>query len=356
MAQREADVSLEVDGYELRGWKSVSILRAIDRLAGAFTLKASELEPDDPLARDLQLGQQCTLRVDDEVVLTGYVEDLVIDYGGARHSVSAAGRDLTGDLFDCSADRDPGEWNGQRIGQIVRDLISGFDGISLVEAPIDDPEFQQFRIHPGETVYAAISRAARMRGLVPNSDGKGGLRLWVPGTDLAEATIDRSFTEAGRIKRGAVRRSTKERFSRYRVKGQSARPESHATTGEPAPQGIAIDPGIGRHRPLLMVETNPGDAGSYRRRAQIEATTRAARSEPVSYTLQGWRSATGWLWSPGYRVPVFDPLLGIATEDGGARELLIASVTQVLSDDQGEIVELQLLDPVAFRVLDLEIL
>ncbi len=353
MPDRDAVVSLEIDGRLLRGWESIEIERSVDQLAGTFRLSVSENHPDDPLARELVLGAPCSILLDDEPIISGYLEDRHVSYASESHGITVGGRDLTGDLIDCSADRSPGGWTGQTIDRIVGDLIAPFEGITLTDVSAIGLPFKDFRIQTGETVFETISRATRMRGLVPVGDGLGGIRLWIPGSDLAPAEINRSAGGAGRVLGGSVRGSIRNRFSRYRVLGQAT--EISAWIGEwgVTQQGIATDPGVGRHRPLVLIEANAADTGALRRRAQFESTTRAARATPISYRVQGWRSESGWLWSPGYRLPVFDPLLGVGSESGAAVEMMISSVSFSLDDSGGQVTDLSLLDQVAFQAREL---
>lgn len=346
-------VSLEIDGYELGGWETVEIERSIDQLAGAFRLTVSENEPDQPLARRLVLGAPCSILLDDEPVVTGYLEDREISYSAATHSVAVGGRDGVGDLIDCSADRSPGGWKGQTVDRIVSDLVSPFAGITFVSVSTPGPPFAEFQIQPGESVAETISRATRMRALVPVSDGVGGLRLIVPGESLAPTEIVRSTDAAGRVLGGRIQESTRGRFSTYRVKGQSGDSAAWLSAWGAAQEGTATDPGVPRHRPLVIVETSTSDDGALRRRAQFEATTRAARSAPVTYRVQGWRADGGWMWAPGYRLPVFDPELGVGTESGAPVELLVASVRFTIDDQVGQVSEITLLDPSAFQAREL---
>lgn len=347
-----ADVVVELAGAELRGWESVAVQRSLDSIAAKFAVTASELEPEDPRARSLRLGQACAVRLGEDLVLSGFVDALDTYYDDQAHTLAVAGRDLTGDLVDCSADRSPGEWAGQTLDKIVRDIVAPF-GVELLAGADPGTPFERFRLALGERAADAIHRGAAMRGLLPTSNGTGGLRLIEPGSELAPAAIDRSAEGAGRIVRGRLRSSTRGRYSRYSVKGQTDMPEAWSTDAGGAAEGLATDPGIDRYRPLVLIETTRADRGALRRRAEFEATTRAARSRPVLYRVQGWRAAGGWLWAPGYRVPVYDPILGVGTAAGAARELLLVSVTYTTDERAGRVVDLVLLDPVAFQVLRL---
>lgn len=351
MASRLA-VVLEVSGLELRGWESVAVSRAVDQIAGTFALSVSELNPDDPLARELRVGEPCTVRVGDDVVLSGHIETRRVSYSERTHTVAISGREVTGDLVDCSADRSPGEWQRQTIARIAADLVAPFPAVSLLPVPDPGAPFERFRLQPGERVFDALSRASRLRGLTPSSDGRGGVRLSVPGAELAPVSIDRR--ESGQVLGGEISENAAGRFSRVRVIGQTDQVEAwQGSTGGPAQSGEAFDPGVARFRPLVLVESQRGDAGALRRRAEYETTTRAARARPVGYRMAGWTAPGGWLWQPGFRVPVFDPLLGVGLSGGGPREMLIASVSLSLDETGGQVAALELVDPVAFQVLRL---
>lgn len=355
-ADTDPGVVLEVNGSELRGWEGVTVVRSVETLAGAFSLSATELEPDDPLARPLKPGVACRVRLDGDLVVSGYLDKVVTAYGREKHSVSARGRDAAGDLVDCSADRDPGEWQAQTLDSIARDLVSDFEGVTFVPGADPGEAFPIFRINAGETVHSALRRGAQTRGLMPTSDGQGGVTFARIGEELAPARIDRTADDRGRILSARIDADDRERFSTYRVKGQTDQPETwpdgEGPAGGPAQAGSASDPGVTRYRPKVIVDASSGDRGAMLRRAQFEATTRAGKSRVVGYRLQGWR-AGDWLWAPGFRVPVYDPLLGVGNESGAAQEMVVDSVTYSIDDNVGRVVDLRLLDPRAFTLRDL---
>ena len=68
-----------------------------------------------------------------------------------------------------------------------------------------------------------------------------------------------------------------------------------------SPSGSATDPGVTRHRPLVLVAETQSGGPSLASRAAHEAKTRAARGRQAVYTLPGWRNAQGGLWRKSLR-------------------------------------------------------
>lgn len=357
--QEVGSVVLESNGFELRGWESVTIARSIQSLTGVFTVSLSELEPDDPLKRKLVNASPVTVWLDDDKVIDGFVYGLSTQYGPDKHSVRIKGADGTMDLQQCSADREPGSWENQKLEIITEDLLSKFENARLVAGADTGQPLEIFTIKTGESIQQALARAARLAGLILLGDGLGGVKYGNPGGELAPTTINRADVGAGRIVQATLDEDSSDRFSTYRVLGQTSSVEAAeglALWGEklgPPQVGVASDPGVNRYRPKILMESSNADRGRLTRRALLEASTRAARSKTVGYVLDGWRSANNWLWQPGYRVPVFDPLLAIGSSSNESRELLITNVGFSVGAKGGQQTTLKLMDPVAFTLSEL---
>ena len=56
-----ADIALTVDGLIYGGWKSVSVRRSIETVAGTFSLSASERWPGQQALKAILPGQKCTV-------------------------------------------------------------------------------------------------------------------------------------------------------------------------------------------------------------------------------------------------------------------------------------------------------
>lgn len=335
-----SEASLTLDGTSYGGWKSVTVRRSIETVAGTFSLGLSERWPGQQARRGILPGQACTVAMDGEVVITGFVDDVMPSYTSTSHDLAVTGRDATCDLVDCSAIHKPGEWTDQKLEAIAAALTKPF-GIRVTAETDTGAPFRKFRIEEGETVFEAIERACRMRAVLPASDGKGGLRLIRAGGGRAAVSLRRGEN----ILEANGRLSHRDRFSQYIVKGQQP---SYADQIPPEQlaqvRGEASDPGARRHRPLMIIAEQSVDNAVARDRAKWEANVRAARARRIGVTVQGWRERPGGaLWEPNRLVRLTDDWMDVD------QDMLIVDVTGT-KDDQGERSVLGLMPPGAFEL------
>jgi len=332
------DVQLCVDGKAYGGWKSVRIVRSIEQLASSFVLDITEqwVGQDDrfPVAE----GADCSIAIDGNRVLTGYVDTVPRSYGPAAHNIGVNGRSTTGDLVDCSAIYKTGQWGSATLLKIAKDLCAPFGVVVKADAPVG-AAFKSFSIQDGETVHECIERAARMRGVLLTTASNGDLAIVRAGNGRINTTLKYGVN----VKHGNSTGSMKGRHSKYIVKGQS--PGSDDFSGKKANQqrAEAADQAVARYRPLIVMAEDAATAQSLRDRAAWERNTRAGKSQRASYKVQGWEHDDG-LWEPNKMVPVWDPVLMIDAE------LLLVSVALVISESDGEIAELELTGAGAFGV------
>jgi len=330
-------VTLTVNGAVYGGWKEISISRSIETIAGAFELSVSERWPGQAGRRAIAAGASARVAIGGETVIAGYVDDVEVSHDAESHEIAVRGRDATGDLVDCSAPDEPGEWSGLTLDRIAA-AIAGPFGIAVSAAADLGEPFGTFAVQPGETAFEAIERAARMRAVLPLSDGKGGLVLTRAGRARAGVTLTPETILSARGTYGA-----RDRHSRYTVKGDSGDFGSWGGDAGAEASGTASDPGIRRHRPLTVIAEDLAEGISFADRALWEANIRAGRARRVSITLAGWRYGDR-LWRPNELVRVENPALGVAAE------MLIASVAFSLGP-RGSLTELGLVGARAFDLL-----
>ncbi len=333
MSSTSNDVRLCIAEKEYGGWKSVRIVRGIEQLAGTFSMVVSERWPGQPSNRPINPGDACTVAIDGEVVITGYVDDVNPSFAPEMRQVGIEGRDVTGDLVDCSAE--PKQWPDRDLLQIAKAVCRPF-GIKVRADVSVGERFISFAVNPCETVHETLRRMARHRGVLLVSDGQGGLVITRRGTARAGAQL----VEGENILSGSARRSARRRYGRYRVIGQTATSETWTPTDAFHIEAAATDAGIRRYRPLdLMAEDQAHQAQT---QATWEKHSRIAKSTDTAVTVQGWRGG-GELWRPNTLVDLISPSLGLS------REMLITSVSNV-KDDQGTRTELTLARPEAYNL------
>jgi prophage tail gpP-like protein len=338
------DVRLKVNAVAYGGWKGVRIVRGIEQLAGAFQLSVSERWFGQATPRRIVPGDRCELSIDDEPVITGWVDDLRIDYDDQSHNVSVSGRDAAGDLVDCSAIKGSGQFKGRTIAQIAGDLCNPFGiAVTVAEGVDVGKAFTSFAIQEGETVFEALERMARIRALLMTSDGLGGLVITRAGTGRCPTTLKNGVN----IKAAAGVLDHKDRFQEYLVKAQAPATDYWNAAASAHVRGTATDPAIKRYRPQIIVGESQADGLSAKDRAIWQSKMRAARSLNVTARVQGWTHAEG-LWTPNTVVHITDDWLQLD------HDLLIKTVTLTQDDREGTVTELALTDPHAYKLLPLK--
>ncbi|MBF0248041.1 MAG: hypothetical protein HQL36_08225 [Alphaproteobacteria bacterium] len=326
-----SDVALTVDGL---------VYVFLGQAFGFQRIDGAALGLGQQARKAILPGQKGIVAVDGEVFITGYVDDVSPAYSGTSHDVTVDGRDATGDLVDCSAIHQPGEWQGLKLEAIAAILAKPF-GIPVKALCDTGTPFRKFRIEEGETAFEAIERACRMRAVLPVSDGRGGLQIIRAGSGRTMVSLKRGQN----ILEASARLSHRDRFSQYIVKGQQPSWADQIPADQLAQvRGDATDPGARRHRPLLIIAEQSVDGASSQDRATWEANVRAARARQVTVVVQGWRERPdGALWSPNRLVRLADDWLAID------QDMLITGVT-FSKGDQGTRTELSLMPPGAFEL------
>lgn len=307
MARAGERVTLHVADRIFAGWKTVSIQMGIERLAGSFSIAASEswTRGGELVTQPLRAGDACRVMVDGDTVITGHMDAAEPFYSTSDAGTRVKGRDVTADLVDCSADEM--EILGQGLARIAADLcrpysipvrLSGWDG--------GEP-FARYAVDPGETVARALEDACRQLGVMMWTDGLGTLLLGRPtgGAHAGTLRLGDHILEAS----GGDDHTN--RFSRYTVTAGKQSDAGVWGDGGHLVDGSAADADIRRYRPLILsIEADVPGAATASERAAWEARVRRARGLKLSVKVQSWRGPTGLIWRPGQTVDIDDHRLG----------------------------------------------
>lgn len=313
---RGDELELLVAGQAFSGWESMTVARALDALSARFSLVVSDRNP-----YPVRPGDECTVRVAGEVLVTGHVDGLEFKGDANGRTLTVGGRDRTADLVDCSELTDPGEWVDVGLAELAQFIADPF-GVEVRALFTDalDP-FAVFRRQPGETAWSAIERACRLRGILAFSSGDGALLLDRPASTRSSVPLVEG--EGGNVEEWTITVDHANRFRNYFVRGQSSGSDDFSGELAAEIEGEATDEGIDRFRPLLVVAEGALTFDDAADRAAWEATVRAARAARLEVLVQGWRQTVGKgpVWSVNQLVPVRIPSAGLS------RELLVDSVT-----------------------------
>jgi prophage tail gpP-like protein len=318
-----SEVILKIDGQAFGGWTGVTIERAINDLCSSFELSMTERWPDAPERHIIREGAACEVVVDGEVLMTGWIDSCTKSLSADDHSISVSGRDKTSDLIDCSAVHKPSFWTGQKLERIVADLIKPF-GLKLKVKADSGAAFAKFALDQGESVFDAITRLCRLRGLLVGSDKTASVVIFKPTPNRARYSL-----ELGRNIHGiSVQSSVNDRFSDYIIKGQHSATGGVSPADSSAPSASAKDKGISRYRPLIIVSNVQSTIAGLKKRAAFEATAHMADSLSVEITMPSWYDETGSLFEHSVIVPV------IAREVDVEADLMVTAVRFTISESE----------------------
>ena len=332
------DVVLKLNQQEYTGWTTIHISRGIEQLAGGFELGLAR-EVTDPGIK-VRAGDACTVSLTDgQPLITGYVDTVAAQFDAASISLAISGRDQTGDLVDCSAIHEAGQWQGKTLYDIARDICGPF-GIEVVKEVQVDDVVANASINDSETVLELLERLARQQGLLLTSDAAGRLVMTKSGERRAPARLG---VDGVPLLSGSVDDSWLERHSIYIGKGAHPDDGFFEPSAAAGPGAEVADPAIRRYRPLVLLAEDNATLDSLQKRVKWERNVRAGRARRIVVTVQGW-TQDGRLWQPNQLVHIKEPKLAV---DG---DLLIVSVAYTLAEG-GTRTQLTLADPSAYDIL-----
>lgn len=342
-----SDIRLNLNGISYGGWKSIQINKSVDQITNAFGISVSDLNPGKPDKWNIKIGDECTITVDNQAVITGYIEAIPISYSATSHSFNIEGRDKTCDLVDCSYVGTGSEWLNQSIEKLIKTLCEPFSidvevdsGIaSAVTTPID-----KFVVDQGETVGELISKLCRMAAIIPISLGDGKLTLTRAGINTAHDPL-----ELGKnVKTADFSQSNRDRYSLYIAKGQGNGNDNKTVADVTNCTGRAEDKIIAgdnnRYRPLIILADRATNNAECKNLARWESRVRAGNSRKISYEVQGWTQSNGDIWQINSLVKVKDYFLNFEAS------LLISGIEFSLDDDAGSVTRITVVDPTTYKL------
>jgi prophage tail gpP-like protein len=131
----EAGVSLIVNDFVYRGWKSISVSRGIEVASASFDLGIADKWSDESGHWPILQGDDCELRMNGELVISGYIDQRNVSFGADDHSINVSGRCKASALIDCSFPR-YGEFNNIPLPTLVSRLCEPYGVRVLFEAKL----------------------------------------------------------------------------------------------------------------------------------------------------------------------------------------------------------------------------
>lgn len=366
-------IELKIDGQIFDQWQEGEVSRDLKNFAGTFRficrdnfrsqqtfLYASQIPP----IYQLRPGAEVEISIAEQLVLNGFIETVAPDIDENEARVVISGKDKAGDLIDCAAHENGGEFNKVKLEEVAAKIAKPY-GLK-VRAEVDTGEiFARYGLDMAETGLAALEKGARQRQLLLLSDGVGGLVITRTGAHRAPADL----RLPGNVKSSSGNFTFKNRYSKVLVRGQGEKAGGKRLDGTAAPLGSGTTIPPEKRRPsagaaskieaagvCAYAEAHDDEVKRYRPKVHLAATksdtkacqgeanwrSRAARgaSEEMRYSVPGF-TANGKLWRVNELAYVSDAYQCLE------RDMLICGV-RMTEDDSGRQTELTIISPEAF--------
>jgi prophage tail gpP-like protein len=338
----------------ISGWQEVQLTRSLRSFPSTFDLSFTESYPHAKSDISVQPGDEVSIKIGQDVVLTGYVDRYVAQIGSETHNIRIQGRSKCEDLFDCSTDV-PMLEAGTTPLKYAQQLSKPFN-ITVSQLGKGNG-----KVYPGlsgnrtESPYRLIETVARYSALLVYDDVDGNLVL----ADVNVSKMKSGFYQGKNVQNASVTFSMDQRFSDYQevitpIGIALAETGNRGGGGDLNTVGKAKDKGVPRHRilisvcPPLLLDGKIGDE-----MAAWEMNRRWGQSNAVTLTCDSWREtpqgdSSGKLWQPNFSAPVVIPALKIPENDN--REWVIADVVFKRSLQSGTTAQITLMPAAAFSV------
>lgn len=303
-----------IAGGEFDMWERVEVSYSLKDCTRSFRLETAE----PPGAWFFPPGTPLTILANGSLVLTGYVNRYKPQGDARSHNPVVEGRGKGQDFVDCAAVYEPGFWENKTPDEIAQDLDRFGIGLDA-EVPLEPIPY--FQINQGETAFAAVERALRPQGATMSERPDGSIAIT---NAQAAGRHAGGLIEGRNIKAFQGVLSDENRHSEIEVKGQARKGVGDAALRIAEK---AMDAGVQRYRPKIIINEGDTDIKRARARANHERDRRQGLSVSAAITTQGWRDDAGALWERNWLVWVQSPSLKIAGD------MLIESVT--LTQDNG---------------------
>lgn len=300
-------VSILINGFAHSQWQSYDLESDLMTPADAWHvdigLKANQL-PDF-----IQPWADITVKVGNDTVLKGRIDEVSDSVDKHSHSLSLSGRDGAAILIDCSA---PIFVSRQAtLAEIVAKVVRPL-GITNIKIYADSTRTREkINVEPGDKAWDVLQNVAEANGLWPWFAPDG--TLIVGGPDYTKppvATLVMKRDGKGNNAESIIRRrNVTNQYSKITVLGQT-----HGTETEQGKHALSSswsDSGVSFNRPNIVVDHECDNAAVAKDRARKLVADGQLSSFDLSVKVKGHRTESGILWTPGQRVQVLSEPHGI---------------------------------------------
>lgn len=346
-------IKLEVNGRQYSQFNNASINSRLDALSSAFGI---EVTSNSEMSLPFTGGEPCRIFVDGELVLTGSIEVVSIDFSARRHTIKIEGRDKTGDLLDSTLGPISSlSGNGLTLKKLIETIVSelGVD-VEVIDNVNPEPFNAAEDIgspQPGDNAFEFIEKFTRKRQVLISNNSEGNIVISKSeGTNTNSVLRNVRGSNENNIMSASVSYDTTGRFNVYKFTsslnlislnfaGLVSAKDTVDQTSEPV-----TDRAVRKGRQMVLISELSASKEQNNDRAEWEKKIRQARGRVYSVVVDGFRNQDGNLWANNTLVTVNDDFADINSQ------MLINSVGFSFDLAGGSQTTLTLVEPDAYTI------
>lgn len=299
-------LALNIGGKVHTNWQSYEIDSDLMIAADAwqFDLAPAHLV----LPEYVDIGKKINVTLDGEVILKGVIDDINEPIGKGQHTITLSGRDLAGQLLDCSAP----VFDAQQLDlkQILNQFLKPFNINHSIEAASTAIR-EKVTVDVGETVWEVISKAAEANGLWQWFAADGTLTIGEPNpkTAIVAHLVLRRDGVGNNLESLTRNRSLNERYSDITVLAQSS--GNQLESGKHDISATVKDEGLAIYRPKIITSGDCENIAAARAKAKKTMVDGQLNSYNFTAVATGHYNETGSPWQPRQRITLFSEPHGV---------------------------------------------
>ncbi len=299
--RNDETVTVLINGKAHEQWESYDIdsdlMTPADAWSVSIGLKGKQL-PDF-----VQPWAPVQVKVGNDTVLTGRVDQIEDSVDKQGHALQLSGRDGAAVLVDCAAPIFTTRQSSleEIMAKVVRPL-----GINKIKINADKTSRREkISVEPGDRAWDVLAHAAEANGLWPWFAPDGTLIVGGPDytTTPVATLVMRRDGKGNNVESVSRSRNVTNHFSQVTVLGQTHGTEN--TSGKHALSASAKDDGVTFNRPQIVIDHEVDNGEIARSRARKLLADGMLSAFDLQIVVKGHRIGKGGkLWEPGQRVQV----------------------------------------------------
>ena len=313
-------ITLAANGIRYDGFTDISIERSIEKMSAQFSFTTTVREQGQDLvdgdlelrliSNPLKVQTEISVFIDDNLILTGRIESLSVNYNPSTHTIQVSGRDKTAILIKSSIIQK--QYKERDFARLLR-MVLDDNGHSDIEIINDLPSAailpanEVVRVEPNDTIFSFIDKYAQRLQIFMLTDYDGNLVLSTEGsTGAGGALISIRNGKNNNIISANFADSDTERFRFIEVYSQSG--NNTFSKNSISQKGLSIDEQIITNSRKIIVAGKATQTDMLNQLADWNKTVRRAKGRRFDCQVAGYYTGrdNGLLWEINTLVQIKD--------------------------------------------------